>query len=117
MTGKKRTKETCNMRYRIEFSGFSVKGPFRRRNEDNLLCGGVFLPAAHGDSKQIEGSRKVCRKPAAQATDAIYWDRRIRLPDHHVRLSQKLDILRSNLKRWGTLDNVTMLLARVNKIG
>ena len=55
MTGKKRTKKTSDMRYRIEVSGFSVKGPFRRRNEDNLLCGGTCLPAAHGDRDLIEG--------------------------------------------------------------
>lgn len=37
------------MTYRIEFTGFCIKGPQRNNNEDNLLCAGVCLPAVHED--------------------------------------------------------------------
>ena len=37
------------MTYRIEYTGFCIKGPRRRNNEDNLLYAGVYLPAVHED--------------------------------------------------------------------
>lgn len=37
------------MTYRIEYTGFCIKGPRRRNNEDNLLCAGTCLPAGHED--------------------------------------------------------------------
>lgn len=43
------------MKYEIEYAGFSVKGPFRRRNEDNMLCNGSCLPKAHGD-RELQGT-------------------------------------------------------------
>lgn len=46
------------MNYEIEYAGLSVKGPFRRRNEDNLLCDGTCFPAAHGD-RELQGAWQV----------------------------------------------------------
>lgn len=37
------------MTYRIEYTGFCIKGPQRHKNEDNLLCAGTCLPAVHED--------------------------------------------------------------------
>ena len=38
------------MTYCIDLAGFTIQGPFRQKNEDNLFLAGTFLPAAHGDS-------------------------------------------------------------------
>ena len=37
------------MTFLIEYAGFSIKGPNRQKNEDNMLHAGVCLPAAHED--------------------------------------------------------------------
>ena len=37
------------MTYKIEIAGFSIKGPNRQKNEDNMLWGDQFLGASHGD--------------------------------------------------------------------
>ena len=37
------------MTYRIDYTGFCIKGPQRQKNEDNLLYAGVYLPADHED--------------------------------------------------------------------
>ena len=37
------------MSFVIECGGFCIKGPRRQKNEDNLLCDGVYLPLKHID--------------------------------------------------------------------
>ena len=37
------------MTYTIQYTGFSIKGPNREKNEDNLLYEGKCLPATHDD--------------------------------------------------------------------
>lgn len=39
------------MEYNIVAAGFTLKGPSRRKNEDNFLCGGFFLPDLHVDAE------------------------------------------------------------------
>ena len=43
------------MIYRMEFAGFSVKGPFRQKNEDNLFIAGDILQIPHEDSGILSG--------------------------------------------------------------
>ena len=51
------------MRYLIDYAFFSHQGKIRKMNQDNVICGGLFLPAVHGSMEAVRSLKAVTDQP------------------------------------------------------